>query len=397
MRGKTTVFRRPVSSYYRFQKYLIDSRGHQITVWGKPGVWSWNHSNAGTAALLDVIEVHSQERVLDLGCGTGVIGAAVARWNPGGRVVLVDCSLPAVASAERTLSANGVRNAEVRLADGVADLDAGEFDAVLCHLPRGRAVQEELIRGAAWTLRSPGRLYIVAHRRAGIKGAVAFARSLFGRCAVIRQKKGYHVAVAVRPADLHVTRPQNGYVSKRIDLGSREVVLVTKPGVFAWDRLDVGTAALVKAMRIGEQDRVLDLGCGSGLAGLAAARHASSGSVILVDADIRAVESARRTLEANGQRNAEAVVSDCASSVRDQSFDVVVTNPPFHQGTGVEFDVAHQFIADAAQVLVPGGRLFLVANRHLRYDTLVREVFGNSAVEYSDNRFQVLSAVTQRL
>jgi 16S rRNA (guanine1207-N2)-methyltransferase len=162
--------------------------------------------------------------------------------------------------------------------------------------------------------------------------------------------------------------------------------------------VDAGTAALVGAMEIGAGERVLDLGCGTGLAGLAAARRAGEGRVVLVDADVRAVESARRTLAANGIANAEVLVSDCGSAVSAHRsdagrFDVVITNPPFHQGVGVEYAVARQFVRDAARVLGRGGRLFLVANRFLRYGELVREVFGNVETAYADSRYHVLAAM----
>jgi 16S rRNA (guanine1207-N2)-methyltransferase len=406
-----------VADYYTFRKFTVEAHGHEVVVAGKPGVWSWDGLNPGTAALLEVAEVEPGDAVLDLGCGTGVVGAVAGVLASQGRVTLVDCNVAAVACAERTLAANSVANAEARLADGVAGLPPASFDLVLSHLPRGRAVQEDLIQGAAWVLRPGGRFTFVASKRAGVKGAIATARELFGRCGVVRQKKGFHVALAVRSADLEPPPPADGYVTRTVTLDGVETALVSKPGVFAWDRLDDGTAALVGAMEIGAGDRVLDLGCGTGLAGLAAARRAASavhspsprrggagegaGHVVLVDADVRAVESARRTLEANGIANAEVLLSDCGSAVLsagsgqafDRRFDAVITNPPFHQGVGVDYEVACQFVRDAARVLRRGGRLFLVANRFLRYEDRIREAFGNVATAYADSRYHVLTAV----
>jgi 16S rRNA (guanine1207-N2)-methyltransferase len=79
--------------------------------------------------------------------------------------------------------------------------------------------------------------------------------------------------------------------------------------------------------------------------------------------------------------------------VSERRFDIVITNPPFHQGVGVDYEVACQFVRAAAQVLRPGGHLFLVANRFLRYGDLVKEVFGGVETVYADNRYHVLAAM----
>jgi 16S rRNA (guanine1207-N2)-methyltransferase len=116
---------------------------------------------------------------------------------------------------------------------------------------------------------------------------------------------------------------------------------------------------------------------------------------MLIDADVRAVESARRTLRANGISNAETMLSDCGSAVFERQYDCVITNPPFHQGVGVDYEVACQFVRDAARVLRSGGRLFLVANRFLSYGTLIAEVFGNVETIYDGGRYHVLTAVAR--
>jgi len=382
-----------MADYYTFRQFAVNVRGRRFVIAGKPGVWSWNELNPGTAALLEMPQITPGAKTLDLGCGTGVIGAVAAASAPQGRVTLVDCNVAAVACARRTLEANGLTNAAVRLADGVQDLPPASFDMVLSHLPRGREVQQLLIQGAAWVLKPGGCFYFVAHKQAGIKGAVKYAREIFGRCGVVRQKKGHHVGMTVKPDEMALSPPKEGYIARTITLDGVETKLISKPGVFAWGRLDDGTAALVDAMEIGPDDRVLDLGCGTGLAGLVAARRAVDGEIVLVDVDVRAVESSRRTLAVNGVANAEVLPLDCASAVLEREpFDVIITNPPFHQGLGVDDEVARQFVRDAARVIRPGGRLFLVANLFLRYGDLIREAFGEVETAFADARYHVLTA-----
>jgi 16S rRNA (guanine1207-N2)-methyltransferase len=95
----------------------------------------------------------------------------------------------------------------------------------------------------------------------------------------------------------------------------------------------------------------------------------------------------------DGVANAEVHLSDGAAAVRDVRFDVVVTNPPFHQGRRADYSVAHQFIRDAASVLARRGRLYVVANRFIRYDDHMKQRFHQVSVAYEDNLYRVLLAV----
>jgi 16S rRNA (guanine1207-N2)-methyltransferase len=112
----------------------------------------------------------------------------------------------------------------------------------------------------------------------------------------------------------------------------------------------------------------------------------------MVDADMEAVRSAHKSAVAAGITNFGILPSDVAGAVLDKRFDVVVTNPPFHTGKQTELAVPIQFIEDAWQVLLPGGQLFLVANRTLPYEGAIEARFGNVASAHDGRRFKVLSA-----
>ena len=99
-------------------------------------------------------------------------------------------------------------------------------------------------------------------------------------------------------------------------------------------------------------------------------------SLDLYEAESRALELARDNLSA-----ATVPVGyhwhDVTTGL-PRKYDVIVTNPPFHTSTHHDRpDIGRRFIAVAAQSLKPGGRLWLVANRHLPYESVLDARFGS--------------------
>jgi 16S rRNA (guanine1207-N2)-methyltransferase len=168
-----------------------------------------------------------------------------------------------------------------------------------------------------------------------------------------------------------------------------ELRLQTQAGVFAHRGLDGGTRLLIESMHITPTNRVLDLGCGYGAIGIAAAKIATRGEVVLVDSDIRATRLAQRNIELNGVTNAGVVLGDGVHDLPPKSrFDLVVSNPPTHSGR----EVLEDFVAGAYAVLKPRGRLYLVLNRVLSLRREVEEVFGNAETVARSKGFVVIRA-----
>jgi 16S rRNA (guanine1207-N2)-methyltransferase len=159
---------------------------------------------------------------------------------------------------------------------------------------------------------------------------------------------------------------------------------------FAEGKLDDGTRLLLEALEVRATDVALDIGCGAGFIGCHIAARATKGQVTMVDASLAAVDAARRMIEQRGLANARVLASDGTQAVREQRFDLVATNPPFHTGGVQSTETGHRFIREAAQVLRPRGRFYLVANRFLRYESTMRECFGNVEEVAGNTRFKVL-------
>ena len=165
------------------------------------------------------------------------------------------------------------------------------------------------------------------------------------------------------------------------------------PSVFAQGKLDEGTRLLIEALEVRPTDSALDIGCGAGFIGLHIARQATRGHVTMVDASLVSVALARQNIAESGLTNITVLPSDGAQAVLSQRFDLVVTNPPFHQGGIQTTGIAERFIREASQVLRPAGRFYLVANRFLKYEPTLRAHFQKVEEVAGNSRFKVLRAL----
>jgi 16S rRNA (guanine1207-N2)-methyltransferase len=127
-------------------------------------------------------------------------------------------------------------------------------------------------------------------------------------------------------------------------------------GVFGIHGLDPGTALLIESMTLEDGQRILDLGCGWGALGIAAARAAPAGQVILTDVNRRAIVLTRHNLRRNQIRNAEVRAGSGFAPVAGERFDAILTNPPYHVGR--PFVLA--LLAEAPAYLTDAGKLWIV-------------------------------------
>jgi 16S rRNA (guanine1207-N2)-methyltransferase len=112
-----------------------------------------------------------------------------------------------------------------------------------------------------------------------------------------------------------------------------------------------------------------------------------------VDVNLLAVAAAHENIRRLGLSNAQALPSDVLNAVVGRTYTLILTNPPFHAGKGVDYQIASAFIRQSWAALEPGGRLLLVANRFIRYEKLMDGLFRQIEVAAQDNRYRVLMAI----
>ena len=325
----------------------------------------------------------------------------------GARVDVAHRKWPAVQALQAAFAATPTapshRVPRVRHAHGA--LARGEEPApstVVLTVPEERVALQQLLLYALSCAPVGARVWLAGANDAGAKPAARLLGSLCPDTRVLAQGGGHRLVEAVVPDGLDLG-PLRALVAPYDDpavfrelpvtLGGVAETLWTRPGVFSWDHLDEATALLASHLDVRTDDRVLDLGCGTGALALAAWRREPTAHLTLVDADSEALRCAARTLADVPAAQWRVLASDAGRAVAGESFDLVLSNPPFHAGKRVDLALPRQFLDDAWSVLRPGGRLRLVANRTLPYEAELAHRFGGWRVVHDGPRFKILEAL----
>lgn len=181
---------------------------------------------------------------------------------------------------------------------------------------------------------------------------------------------------------------------------------ITHGGGFSPTKLDPGSQLLLDWMRddpdasdlLSHDDlAIADLGCGNGLIGLVLRDHVSklgvNCHVTAVDDSMFAVDAAQQNWAAEESGVSVHHAHRLANVCEPGSLDLVVVNPPFHDGRAVGDDIAWSMFVDAHKALRVGGQLIVVGNRHLAYHAKLKKIFGPTDNVASNAKFVVNRAI----
>lgn len=163
-----------------------------------------------------------------------------------------------------------------------------------------------------------------------------------------------------------------------------ELLVKTIPGLFSYGKSDKGTQLLLKHIPGITGKKVLDLGCGSGILSLAALER---GAASVMATDIHATALAATRINVQDER-CEIQPSYIAEGL-EQKFDIVITNPPFHEGQKSNFSIGEEWLRRIRKVIDKRSVVYLVANNFLPYITMGTKVFEKVERIAEENGFSV--------
>jgi 16S rRNA (guanine1207-N2)-methyltransferase len=171
---------------------------------------------------------------------------------------------------------------------------------------------------------------------------------------------------------------------------------LSRPGVFAWSRIDAASALLARCLPADLAGRGADLGAGFGYLSAEVLVHCPGVTALdLYEAEMRALELARCNLRHHAKGlELNFLWHDVATGLlQPRHYDFIVSNPPFHQGRADQPELGRAFIEAAAAALQRGGRFWLVANRHLPYEDALAKSFKKMRKVCEEQGFKVIEAI----
>ena len=180
----------------------------------------------------------------------------------------------------------------------------------------------------------------------------------------------------------------------RAYLRGKHFEFLTASGVFSKSRIDLGTRLLIESMVLPKRGRVLDIGCGYGPIGIAAASLNPNFEVMMVDVNARAVRLAKKNIEKNRAYNVEAKRGRLYEPVKDQVFDCILSNPPVSAG----LEIVRAIICNGPEFMKQDASLQMVLRSKVggkRLQMIFSETFGNVEVLARESGYRVLISKKQ--
>jgi 16S rRNA (guanine1207-N2)-methyltransferase len=331
--------------------------------------------------------------VVVVGDRWGALATALAAHRP---VQITDSYLTQQAT-QANLRRSGADPDAVRLLSA-RDAPPGRIDVLLVRVPKSLALLEDQLHRLAPGIH-PGTVVVAAGMVKEIHTSTLklFERILGPTRTSLAEKKARLIFCTPDPRLARTASPWPLSYALPDGIGAVSGRTVTNhAGIFCAERLDIGTRFFLRHLpsRHGA-DRVVDLGCGNGVVGTAAALANPEAEMTFVDESYQAVASAEATFRTNAGAGAKAefLVGDGLSGVPAATADLVLNNPPFHTHQATTDATAWRMFTGARDALRPGGELWVIGNRHLGYHLKLRRLFGGCEVVASDPKFVILRAV----
>ncbi|NDI36981.1 class I SAM-dependent methyltransferase [Chengkuizengella sediminis] len=182
------------------QVIRVSLRNKEFKFYTDAGVFSKNMIDFGSKLLIEHMDIPSDSKILDVGCGYGPIGICAASLEKTSDVTLIDVNQRAIELAAENAKLNHISNIKLLQSDVYSRLESGQkFDVILTNPPirAGKEVVHSIFSGAVERLKDGGSLWVIMQKKQGAPSALEKLKSLFSTVEEVSKKKGFKIFKAI--------------------------------------------------------------------------------------------------------------------------------------------------------------------------------------------------------
>ena len=333
-------------------------------------------------------DIAQKENILIVNDSFGALATALSNY----KITFWTDSLLAQEGLLQNFADNELSTENVKVKNSIENPE-GKYDFVIFKIPKILALlEDQLIRIKPFV--SPATKIIAAGMAKSIHtSTLKLFEKYIGLTKTSLAKKKARLIFCESDENI---KPIKSPYPKSYNLEGTEHIILNHANVFSREKLDIGTRFFLQHIPQSEKyGTIIDLACGNGVVGLVAREKNPTAEILFLDESFMAVESARENIKNNLENNERIQfhVKDCLRGVADNSADLILNNPPFHQNNVVGDEVAWQMFIQSKGVLKAQGELWVIGNRHLGYHIKLKKIFNNCKVIATNKKFVILKSI----
>ncbi|WP_261979372.1 class I SAM-dependent methyltransferase [Buchnera aphidicola] len=259
-----------------------------------------------------------------------------------------------------------------------------ECDTIIYYWPKDKSEAKFQLMNLISYLKIDSEIFIVGNKTSGIKSSI----SIFKKWIQLKKIDNARHSILI-----------SGFLKRRKKFVLEEfykthiwknLFIKSLPGVFGHKKIDEGSKLLASTFSYSIKGSVLDVGCGTGFLSISILYFSPDAKVSLVDNDLAALQCSKLTLDANNLKG-EIIYSNLYSNIFEK-FDLIISNPPFHDDLKITFEIIKKIIFNAKKYLKSTGKLRFVTNRCFNYHFFLKENFKKYSILATTKTHKVYEA-----